>query len=317
MNGVQTEPSIGARSINIRRRRTVQRNLWCWLFMLPTVTLYVLFQGYPIVSSVFYSMLDWSGMSANATWVGLKNFDNLLNDPLFGNAILNSIKYMALCVPIQLVVSLLLAYILNSVIKRGMAAYRTMYFLPVVTTASIVGIIMVFIFGGTGPVNQVLIALGMDKAVNWLGNAATALPTVVLIGVWKDVGTYMIYWLAALQSVPQDVYEAATIDGAGRVKTFTHVVLPLILPIGGMISILCIVSSLKVFDIIQTMTEGGPFFATDVVATFVYRTAYSSTMGMPRLGYASAAAMLFGLMIVAVGLLLNMAKSALKNRRSV
>ena len=95
--------------------------------------------------------------------------------------------------------------ILTSIIKKGATVFRTMYFIPVVTTASIVGIIMIFIFGGTGPVNQVLSMLGIDT-INFLGDAKTAMFTVVLIGVWKDLGTYMIYWIAALQSVPQDVY---------------------------------------------------------------------------------------------------------------
>ena len=130
--------------------------------------------------------------------------------------------------------------------------FRTIFFLPVITTASIVGIIMMFIFGGTGSINQFLGLFGI-KAVNWLGNAKTALGVVVLVGVWKDGGTYMIYWLAALQSVSQDVYEAAMIDGANKWQTFSKVVFPLILPTGGVIAVLCVISSLKVFDLIQKM----------------------------------------------------------------
>ena len=262
------------------------------------------------------SLLDWSGMTMNATFVGLGNFKELLQDPLFFNSVGNSFKYMLLSVPIQLVLSLVIAYILTSIIKKGATVFRTMYFIPVVTTASIVGIIMIFIFGGTGPVNQVLSMMGIDT-INFLGDAKTAMFTVVLIGVWKDLGTYMIYWIAALQSVPQDVYEAAKIDGAGKFRTFTDVVFPLILPIGGVITVLCVIGSLKVFDIVQTMTNGGPYFATDVVATFVYRTAYSSTTGSPRLGYASAAALMFGLMVVVIGIVLNLVKGYFNKKRNV
>lgn len=278
--------------------------------------LYILFQGYPIITSAWYSLLDWSGMTMNATYVGLGNFKELLADPLFYNSVANSFKYMALSVPIQLVLSLVIAYILTSIIRRGATVFRTMYFVPVVTTASIVGIIMIFIFGGTGPVNQLLSLLGIDT-INFLGDEKTALFTVVLIGIWKDLGTYMIYWIAALQSVSQDVYEAAKIDGAGKFRTFTDVVFPLILPIGGVIAVLCVIGSLKVFDIVQTMTNGGPYFATDVVATFVYRTAYSSTTGSPRLGYASAAALLFGLMVVIIGLVLNGVKTYFNKKRNI
>lgn len=301
---------------SVKKKRIMRKNMWCWVFMLPTLLLYILFQGYPIITSAWYSMLDWSGMTMNATFVGLQNFKELLADPLFRNSVANSFKYMIFSVPIQLILSLVIAYILTSIIKKGATIFRTMYFIPVITTASIVGIIMIFIFGGTGPINQVLALLEIDT-INFLGDEKTALFTVVLIGIWKDLGTYMIYWIAALQSVSQDVYEAAKIDGAGKFRTFTDVVFPLILPIGGVITVLCVIGSLKVFDIVQTMTNGGPYFATDVVATFVYRTAYSSTTGSPRLGYASAAALLFGLMVVTIGIVLNLVKNYFNKKRNV
>lgn len=301
---------------SVKKKRIVRKNMWCWVFMLPTLLLYILFQGYPIITSAWYSMLDWSGMTMNATFVGLQNFKELLADPLFKNSVVNSFKYMIFSVPIQLILSLVIAYILTSIIRKGATVFRTMYFIPVITTASIVGIIMIFIFGGTGPINQVLALLGIDT-INFLGDEKTALFTVVLIGIWKDLGTYMIYWIAALQSVSQDVYEAAKIDGAGKFRTFTDVVFPLILPIGGVITVLCVIGSLKVFDIVQTMTNGGPYFATDVVATFVYRTAYSSTTGSPRLGYASAAALLFGLVVVTIGVVLNLVKNYFNKKRNV
>lgn len=301
---------------NLKKRNELKIGIWCWVFMIPATLLYVMFQGYPIITSIFYSTLDWSGMTSNAVFVGLDNFKQLFQDKYFLNAVLNSFKYMLLCVPIQLATSLALAYIFNSVIKKGATVFRTIFFLPVITTASIVGIIMMFIFGGTGSINQFLGLFGF-KAVNWLGNAKTALGVVVLVGVWKDVGTYMIYWLAALQSVSQDVYEAAMIDGANKWQTFSKVVFPLILPTGGVIAVLCVISSLKVFDLIQTMTNGGPFYATDVVATFVYRTAYANSSGMPRLGYASAAAMTFGVIVVGIGVIGNSVKSALANKRNV
>lgn len=308
--------AIARPSLSTHKKRSIRRiNLWCWVFMLPTVILYVLFQGYPILSSVFFSTLDWSGMTTSAFFVGLDNFKELFQDKYFFNAVLNSFKYMVMAVPLQLIISLALAYTFNSIIKKGASFFRTIFFLPVITTASIVGIIMMFIFGGTGSLNQFLSILGI-QGPNWLGNAQTALFTVVLIGVWKESGTFMIYWLAALQSVPQDVYEAATIDGAGKWQTFRHVVFPLILPMGGVITVLCVISSLKVFDLIQTMTNGGPFYSTDVVATFVYRTAYASSTGMPRLGYASAAAMTFGIIVVLIGTIGNSVKNALQQKNA-
>lgn len=300
-----------------KKKERIKLNVWCWIFMLPTVSLYIAFQGIPILSSIFYSTLDWSGMSSSATFIGLANFKELFQDELFINAIANSFKYMLMAVPVQLVLSLSLAYILNSVGLKGTSFYRTLFFLPVITTASIVGIIMVFVFGTMGPVNAVLMAFGLDRPINFLGSSTSALFTVMLIGVWKDVGIYMIYWIAALQSVPQDVYEAAAIDGAGKGRIFFSIVVPIIMPIGIVITTLCTINSLKVFDIVQTMTEGGPFFATDVAATFVYRTAYSSSIGMPRLGYASAAAMIFGLLVVSIGVILASIKKIMNKKKYI
>ncbi len=301
-------------SAAVRRRRAERRktNAWCWLFMSLAVGFYLLFQGYPILCSIQYSLLDWSGMMANAAYVGLENYRELMGDGLFWNAFINSFKYMAMIVPLELAVSLFLAYMLNDEKLKARSVYRTMYFVPVITTASVVGIIMIFILGVQGPVNHALTALHLMRSpVNFLGNAKYALPALVVISLWKDCGTYMIYWLAGLQGVSGDVYEAATIDGANRRQTFFHVVLPLIAPTGGIIAILCAINSLKVFDIVKTMTEGGPFYATDVIATYVYRNAFSSEIGMPRLGYASAAALFFGGTVILIGLALNAVKDRL------
>lgn len=295
-----------------RRKEWLVLNGWCWLFMAPAVIFYILFQGYPILCSIQYSLLDWSGLTSNAVFVGLKNYRELLHDELFWNAFVNSFRYTLMIVPLELAVSLFLAYMLNDEKMKGRSAYRTMYFIPVVTTASVVGIIMIFILGVQGPVNHVLMTLHLiDAPINFLGNAKYAMPTLVLISLWKDCGTYMIYWLAGLQGVSKDVYEAATVDGANRRQTFFHIVLPLIAPVGGIIAILCAINSLKVFDIVKTMTEGGPFYATDVIATYVYRSAFSSEIGMPRLGYASAVALFFGAVVIGAGTVMNMVKSRL------
>ena len=295
----------------IRFIRELKLNAWCWLFMALAVGFYILFQGYPIICSIQYSLLDWSGMTS--TYIGLQNYRELMHDELFWNAFKNSFKYMIMIVPLELSVSLFLAYLLNDEKMKGRGLYRTMYFVPVVTTASVVGIIMIFILGVQGPVNHLLVTLHIIKnPINFLGNAKYALPTLVIISLWKDCGTYMIYWLAGLQGVSKDVYEAATIDGATRGQTFFHIVLPLIAPIGGIIAILCAINSLKVFDIVKTMTEGGPYYATDVIATYVYRTAFSSEIGMPRLGYASAAALFFGGAVIVIGLILSAIKNHLQ-----
>lgn len=315
------EKNAGGREVSAVRKRNKRKeaiilNGWCWLFMSLSLIFYILFQGYPIICSIQYSFLDWSGLTHNAVFIGLQNYVELIHDKLFWNAFFNSFKYTAMIVPLELAVSLFLAYMLNNERLRGRTVYRTMYFIPVVTTASVVGIIMIFLLGVQGPVNHLLVALHISRTpVNFLGNAKFAMPALVVISLWKDCGTYMIYWLAGLQGVPKDVYEAATVDGAGRGQVFFHIVLPMIAPVGGVIAILCAINSLKVFDMIKTMTEGGSFYATDVIATYVYRMAFSSEVGMPRLGYSSAAALLFGGAVIAIGTVSNVIKDRLNQRR--
>ena len=225
----KTKYAVDAATRRIRFKRKLKLNLWCWMFMSLAVGFYILFQGYPIICSIQYSLLDWSGMTSNATFIGLQNYKELMHDELFWNAFINSFKYMVMIVPLELAVSLFLAYLLNDEKMKGRGLYRTMYFVPVVTTASVVGIIMIFILGVQGPVNHLLVTLHiLQNPINFLGNAKYALPTLVIISLWKDCGTYMIYWLAGLQGVSKDVYEAATIDGANRPQQFQHMTLPLL-----------------------------------------------------------------------------------------
>ncbi len=298
----------------IQRRNRIKLNLWCWAFVSLTLIFYLLFQGYPILCSIYYSLFNWSGMTSNMAYVGLENYRSLLNDSVFWGAFKNSFRYMIMVVPLEVVISLFFAYLLNDEKLKLRTAYRVSLFVPVVVTASIVGIVMVFIWSSNGIINYAMKSMNLiDKNINWLGNAKYAMQTVVYVSVWKDMGTYMIYWLAALQSVPTDVIEAASVDGATRSRTFFSVVVPIIAPTAGIILILCTINSLKAFDLIQTLTGGGPFYATDVIATFVYRTAFTSDMGLPRFGYASAAATMFGIVVIIIGAVLNALKGKLQD----
>ncbi len=308
-----TQKAIKIKRNPIQQKNWIKMNLWCWAFVSLTLIFYLLFQGYPILCSIYYSLFNWSGMTSSMTYVGLENYQNLLKDNVFWGAFRNSFRYMIMVVPLEVVISLFFAYLLNDEKLKARTAYRVSLFVPVVVTASIVGIVMIFIWSSNGIINYALKSLHLiDKNINWLGNAKYAMRTVVFVSVWKDMGTYMIYWLAALQGVPADVMEAASVDGATRSKTFFKVVVPMIAPTAGIILILCTINSLKAFDLIQTLTGGGPFFATDVIATFVYRTAFTSDMGLPRFGYASAAATMFGFVVIIIGAVLNALKGKLQ-----
>ena len=308
-----SQQAIKPRRNPVQQRNWVKMNLWCWAFVSLTLIFYLLFQGYPILCSVYYSLFNWSGMTSNMTYVGLENYRSLLNDSLFWGAFRNSFRYMIMVVPLEVAISLFFAYLLNDQKLKARTVYRVSLFVPVVVTASIVGIVMSFIWSSNGIINYVCKALHLiDKNINWAGNKTYAMRTVVIVSVWKDMGTYMIYWLAALQGVPNDVLEAASVDGATRSKSFFKVVVPIIAPTAGIILILCTINSLKAFDLIQTLTGGGPFYATDVIATFVYRTAFTSEMGLPRFGYASAAATMFGIVVIIIGAVLNALKGRLQ-----
>jgi ABC-type sugar transport system permease subunit len=289
---------------NVRKSPRRKVTMWCWLFITPNLLFYAMFQGWPILINWYYATLDWSGIGSNSTFVGLQNFKDVMGDSFFWNAYLNSFKFMLGSVPLLLVLSLFIALILNNPRLKGSNIYRTLYFIPVVTTASIVGIIMVYIWGSDGAVNYLLTKLGlMQTPINWLGDTKWSMFTVIIIYVWKNLGMNMIYWLAGLQTVPRELYDAARVDGADHIKTFVHITLPQILPIGLVILLLNVAGALKVFDLIKTMTEGGPFYSTDVVSTYIYRYAFSSEMGLPRMGYASAAGIFFAFTIVAVAVL--------------
>lgn len=291
-------PQAGARKPALSPRGVPGRlwaDRWIYLFLLPTLVLYGLYTLWPIVASYYYSLLDWDGIGRAQTFVGLDNYREVLRDPFFWRAFRITFLFMLITVPIRVGLSLLAAIVLNNPRLPFRTLFRTALFLPVVTTTAIVGVVMGFIFDPAGgPVNVVLLRLQLiDRPINFLGSSATALYTVMGIHVWKWFGVTMIYWLAALQTVGEDLYEAARIDGATAWQVFRHITLPLLKPFAVIILLLTALDTLNVFDLVLTTTGGGPFFSTEVIEVYLYRTAFASAT--PRLGYASAIGVAFGL----------------------
>jgi multiple sugar transport system permease protein len=283
------------RGVHLRRR-----NLWIWAFLMPTVVLYGLYTIYPIVASYWYSLVEWNGFESEQRFVGISNYEAVLADPGFWNSVWVTVVFMLLVAPARIILSLLLAIVLNSPKLPFAALFRTVYFLPVVTTTAIVGVVMQFVFDpASGPVNAALQTLGQSRGINFLGESGLALLTVSAVYVWKFFGITMIYWLAALQTIPRDLLEAAKIDGASAVQTFRHITLPLLMPFLIIISVLTVEDTFRAFDLMQTMTGGGPFFSTEVIEIYIYRWAFAASI--PQLGFASAAAVLFGLFVMVFG----------------
>ncbi|MFC4010510.1 carbohydrate ABC transporter permease [Nonomuraea purpurea] len=288
---------------------------YVWLFLAPTVLLYGAFTVYPIIGSYVYSLTDWNGFDTSRSFIGVANYQEVLADPMFWSSFRLTLTFMVVAVPLQVLVTLLVAILLNSPRMPLRKLFRTALFLPVVTTTAIVGVVMQFVFDpASGPVNLALREVGLaPDGIDFLGQSSTALGTTIAVYVWKWFGITLVYWLAALQTVPNEVYEAARLDGAGAFGILRHITMPLLKPFLVIITLLSIEASLQVFDLVLTMTNGGPFYSTEVIEVYIYRWAFAGTI--PRLGYASAAAVLFGLFVCFVGLLQLLAVRAARRTR--
>jgi multiple sugar transport system permease protein len=279
--------------------RTWKRTAWIWAFLVPTVVLYGLYTIYPIIASYWYSLVEWNGFDANQQFVGLENYRAVFDDPFFWNSFKITLLFMLLVVPARVLLSLLLAMVLNSPKLPLVGLLRSAFFIPVVTTTAIIGVVMRFVLDpASGPVNSVLRVFGFE-GIDFLGSQSAALPTAAALYVWKFFGVTMIYWLAALQTIPQDLYEAARIDGAGIWQVFRHITLPMLKPFLIIITVLTVEETFHNFDLMYTLTAGGPYFHTEIIEIYIYRWAFAASI--PQLGHASAAAVLFGLIVAVVG----------------
>lgn len=277
---------------------------WCYLFMLPSLMLASLFTFYPVIASWYISVLDWSGLGAERTFVGIENYIEAVGDSYFWDAFVRTFAFAFIAVPVMLALSLLVAILLNDESLRLRSVFRTLFFLPVVTTTAVVGIVMSLIMNPfDGPLNTMLLSLGLiDAPIDFLGNPDLALWSVAGVFIWKWFGISMIYWLVALQTVPNENYEAARIDGASMWQMHRFITMPIILPFAILIVLITFVNTFNVFPLVQAMTGGGPAFSTELVELYIYRLAFASD-GLPRLGYASAVAVVFGVLTLIFALL--------------
>ena len=289
---------------------------WIYLFLAPTLILFTMYTLYPLGATVWYSLTNMrSFTSANIRFVGLANYKALLADKQFINSVTVTGKFLLFSVPARFLLSLLLALVLNWKQCKWKTFFRTMFFLPVPTTSAVIGVVFIMLLDPTmGPVNTVMKQLGMNELASQslLGVHSTALLTTAVVWVWKWLGNSLIYWIASLQSVPDELYEASKIDGANAWQTFRHIVVPLLLPFAAVILLLTVSDAIRVFNLMLTLTNGGPYFATETVELFIYRHGFQASQ--PRLAYASAAATLFGVFFMIVVMIQNAASSISKRR---
>jgi ABC-type sugar transport system permease subunit len=275
---------------------------------MPMFVLFLVFTLYPLLASVYYTLYDWDGIGSPRDFVGLRHYASIAQDPFFWNAFKNTFIYTAILVPTQLTLALVLAVILNSRWLRAKPVFRSVFFSPVVTSSAIVGITISLLSTTVGDdINKILMAAGvLARPVDWLGDPRTAMGVIIGVGIWIGLGYPLIYFLAALQAIEPELYDAAMVDGAGPRVLFWRITIPLIRPVGLVVLLITMLHSLRVFSLVQVMTRGGPYFATDVVGTYIYRKAFYVTYEgdtTARLGYASAAAFFMGVMVMGVSLI--------------
>ncbi|WP_077622271.1 carbohydrate ABC transporter permease [Sediminibacillus massiliensis] len=250
----------------------------------PALLLYTVFAILPILQSFYYSFMEWDGFS-EMTFVGLTNFQQLFQDSLFWNSVKNNIYVVLASVFGQVPIALFIALLLNRKLK-GLKIFRTIGFLPVVLSTVVISLTWSLIYNSeNGMINEFLRAIGLGAlAQNWLGDTQWSMIAVCATVIWQFVGLYLIIFLAALQNVPEEVLEAARIDGANEWTTTWKITVPMIWDTIIVAVILCIAGSLKTFDLIYVMTNGGPSHSTDVMALYMFNETFSQL----QYGYGSA-----------------------------
>lgn len=257
------------------------------LFLLPALIVYGLFNFYSILMTLFYSLQQWGGISPNMTFIGFDNYAKLLTTPAVWRSLLNNLQLVVISLIVQIPLGMVLALIINTK-RRGMKFLRTVYFMPMLLSTVSTGILWQLMYDPYfGLINKTLQAIGLGKyAQPWLGQTSTALIATIFVICWQYTPQYMILLRAGMTGIPDDLYEAARIDGAGPVRQFSAITLPLLSGTIRTSAVLSIVGSLKYFDLIYVMTGGGPNGATDVLATYMYKRGFVEF----NMGYASAVA---------------------------
>lgn len=290
-------PTGAANSETIPQRKP--RTPWkSWLLFLlfagPNVALLIIFTYKPLIQSLQYSLLQWNIGSATARFIGLDNYVSWFSDPTTANVIRVTVIFTVATVGGGMVLGLSLALLLNRKL-RGTGLARTVVVAPYVLSGVAVGLLWLFVFDPNfGVLGAMLGAVGLSSP-DWYNDPTWALPMLIVVYLWKNVGYVALIYLAALQAVPRDLIEAANLDGAGAFASFRNVVLPLLGPTTFFLSVTTLLSSLQSFDIIQAMTQGGPLEGTTTMMYQIYREGFATG----RAGYSSAiATVLFVVLLI-------------------
>lgn len=272
-------------------------NRWALAFVAAPVIGYLLFTLYPVCFAVYASLTNWNGLGI-MRFVGLDNYVRLFSDANFLESLYNTFFYM-IGIPIGLAVSLALAVAMNRKIV-GLTAFRTIYYVPVISSLAAIAILWQWAYNGDfGLVNQALALVGIDGP-NWLASTFWAKPAIILMAIWKGLGFSMILYLAAIQSVPRSLYEAAQLDGANGWQRFRTITLPMVRPVTFFLVVTNVIGGAQLFTEVNIMTPtGGPEYSTASAVWHIWRQAFK----YQQMGYATAMAIVLGLLILVVTLI--------------
>lgn len=266
--------------------REMRKEWTAYLFLTPGLILFAIFTVFAVVYSFYLSFHEWNILEPDKPFVFLENYARLIGDARFHRAVINTIYYTALSVPLTMMAGLFIALLLNNIRFKGI--YRTLYYIPTITPLVVSAIIWKWVYQGDyGLLNYFLTSLGIiDDPILWLADPKLAMPSVILMSVWGGAGYHMVIYLAGLQAIPEEYYDAAKVDGASAWQQLRHITVPLLTPTTFFLLITSIIGSFQVFTQIYIMTNGGPLGRTTTIGFYLYEKAFRQF----QMGYASAMA---------------------------
>lgn len=283
------------------RRRRLRTHLTAYLFLLPGLALLTLWLVVPMVSALNISLRDWNILpGARSPFIGLANYLRALHDAAFWRALANTGQFAVVTVAGQLLLGLTAALMIDA-LPVGKVFFRTLYYLPVVTSWVVVSLLFKFLFNASESelVNYVLVNVlhVVAEPVRWLTEASTAFVVIDALGIWKGVGFAMIIFLAALQTIPPELFQVAAIDGADGRQVLRYVLLPMLLPTTALVAVLLTIGAFQVYVPVALITGGGPLHRTEVVVSYLYNTAFQDL----RFGYSAAQAYILASIVFVIG----------------
>lgn len=291
-----------------KKKKITERSLSMFLFTIPATVLYCVFFIYPIFIGVMYSFTDWNGLSKEYKFIGLSNYITAFSNSRFQNAVKFNIRFTLMAVVIIVLLSLILALIFNNSMLKCKSLFRGIFFFPAVLGMLVVGLIFNEIFYRVVPVIGKAMNISALSS-NILASKSTAIYGVLFVHVWLAVAMATVMLLAGLQSAPEDLYEAAVLDGANRWQKFRYITMPFLLPVLSVVLILQVKSGLTVYDIIVALTNGGPGGATESLAVLIYNHGFKEV----KLSYAIAEAMVLTIVICAISFI----QTSISNKKKV